>query len=106
AGGMATEMAIGMAMAQQMMQQHGGMLAQSMTSPSVAAPASPALTGAQAAAAATGLPELMTPAQVAEALGVSEADVLAIVDSGDLKARRIGSAVRIKRADLDAFLAD
>jgi excisionase family DNA binding protein len=91
AGGMATEMAVGLAMAQQMMQQHGGALGAQAT-PAAAAPA------------ATGLPEMLTPAQVAEALGVSEADVLASVEAGDLAARRIGSAVRIRRADLDAFL--
>ena len=52
------------------------------------------------------LPELMTPAQVAQALGVTEADVKQIVDSGELAAKRIGSSVRIKRSALDAYLAD
>ena len=58
------------------------------------------------AVTAPGLPELLNPAQVAEALGVSEADVMAIVDSGELRAKKIGAAVRIKRSDLDAFLAE
>lgn len=108
AGGMATEMAVGLAMAQQMMQQHGGILGSQATAP--AAPiASTPLAGAAppgTTTASTGLPELMTPSQVAEALGVSETDVLSIVESGELKAKKIGSAVRIKRTDLDAFLAD
>ena len=37
-------------------------------------------------AAAAGIPELMSPAEAAQILGVSEADVIASVDAGDLKA--------------------
>jgi excisionase family DNA binding protein len=36
---------------------------------------------------------------------VSEADVLAAVEAGDLKAKKIGTAVRITKAALDEFLA-
>jgi excisionase family DNA binding protein len=43
---------------------------------------------------------------VAQALGVSESDVLAIVATGELPAKKIGSAFRIKRSALDAYLAD
>jgi excisionase family DNA binding protein len=92
AGGMAAEMAVGMAMAQQMMNQQGGLMAQS--TPGIAAPA-------PAAAAA----ELLTPAQVAQRLGVSEADVIATLDSGDLKGKKIGTQWRVTRAAVDAFLA-
>jgi excisionase family DNA binding protein len=97
---MATEMAVGLAIAQQMMQQQpgGGLFGQQ-----------PAAGGAPAAAAqpaATGLPELLTPAQVAEALGVPESDVLSIIADGALKAKKIGSSFRIKRSALDEFLAD
>ena len=49
---------------------------------------------------------MLTPAQAAEAIGVPEVDVLAIVESGELKAKKIGSSVRIKKSDLEAFLAD
>jgi excisionase family DNA binding protein len=97
AGGMATEMAVGLAIAQQIMQQQGGGL--------FATPAATAA-GAGAAPPATGLPELLTPAQVARALGVPEADVMSIVESGDLKAKKIGSSYRITRAALDAYLAE
>jgi excisionase family DNA binding protein len=76
------EMAMGFAMAQQMMQ---GM-------------------GAPAAPAAAGLPELLSPADAAKAMGVSEADVLATIKSGDLKAKKIGSQFRITRTALDEFL--
>ncbi|MCC7113406.1 MAG: SPFH domain-containing protein, partial [Burkholderiales bacterium] len=92
AGGMAAEMAMGMAMAQQMMSQTGGILAQS--TPGVAAPKP----------AAGGAPELLTPAQVAQQLGVAESDVVASLESGDLKGKRIGTQWRITRAAVDAFL--
>lgn len=104
AAGMATEMAVGMAMAQQMMQQHGGMLGNVMAQPTVQPPPSDLPAGG--GGGASGLPELLTPAQVAKAIGVPEADVLAIVESGELKAKKIGSSVRIKKTDLEAFLAD
>jgi excisionase family DNA binding protein len=83
-----------MAMAQQMMNQPGGIAAQS--TPGIAAPA-PAATAASA-------PELFTPAQVAQQLGVGEADVVASLESGDLKGKRIGTQWRVTRAALDAFL--
>ena len=94
AGGMATEMAVGFAIAQQMMQQQGGLLSPTATQPTVQAPA------------ATGLPALLTPEQVAKALGVTEPDVMSILESGELKAKKIGSAYRIKRSALDEYLAD
>jgi excisionase family DNA binding protein len=92
-GGMATEMAVGLAIAQQMMQQQGGAL----FAGSAAAPG---------AGHDSALPELLTPAQVAQALGVHEVDVVAIIESGELPAKRIGSSYRIKRSALDAFLTD
>lgn len=103
AGGMATEMAVGLAIAQQMMQQSGGVLSGG-TTPTVGGPA--AGVGAAGLGGVSPLPELMTPAQVAQALGVTESDVMQIVDTGELKAKRIGSSVRIKRSALDAYLAD
>src|SRR5258705_3758621 len=91
AGGVAAEMAVGMAMAQQMMNQAGGLMAQS----------TPGVAGAAPPAAA---PALYTPAQVGEMLGVSEADVVASLDSGDLKGKKIGTQWRVTRAAIDAFL--
>jgi excisionase family DNA binding protein len=93
AGGVATEMAVGLAMAQQMMKQ--GVV---QTTPDAAAPPAPPTT------ASSGLPELLTPAQAAEALGVSEADVMQSLEGGDLKGKKIGSSYRITRAALNAFL--
>lgn len=91
------EMAMGFAMAQQMMQ---GMAAPGSVPPAGAFPAP----GAPSAPAAVGLPELLSPAEAAKAMGVSEADVLATIQSGDLKAKKIGSQFRITRAALDEFL--
>ncbi len=95
AGGMATEMAIGMAMAQQMMQQQGGALGQT---PASGAPPSPAsLPGGPGF-------DLLSPADAARLLGVSEADVMSSITSGDLKAKKIGNTYRITRAALEEFL--
>lgn len=88
-GGMAAQFAVGMAMAQQMMQQPGGVLG---TPTTPAAPASGAL------------PELLSPADAAKALGVSEADVLAALADGSLKGKKIGTAWRITRTALEEFL--
>ncbi|GAA5124203.1 SPFH domain-containing protein [Luteolibacter yonseiensis] len=84
----AGQMAMGFGMAQEMMK--------SMQS------TPPPLPGA----GSTGIPELLSPAQAAEILGVSEADVIASIDAGDLKGKKIGSAYRITRTALDAFLAE
>ena len=65
------------------------------SAPGVAAPTSPA----------TGVRDLYAPAQVAQMLGVGEADVVASLDSGDLKGKKIGAQWRITRAAVDAFLS-
>ena len=56
------------------------------------------------AAPAPGAPDLMTPAQVAQMLGVAESDVMSSLDAGDLKGRKIGTQWRVTRAAVDAFL--
>ena len=48
---------------------------------------------------------VFTPEQVAERLGVAVTDVVAAVESGELKGRQIGSQLRITKAALDDFLA-
>jgi excisionase family DNA binding protein len=60
---------------------------------------------AQAAPAASGTPDVMSPSQAAQILQVSEEDVMAAITEGDLKARKIGNAYRISKANLDEFLA-
>src|SRR5450432_1585336 len=70
-GGAGAELAMGMAMAQQMMNQTGGLMAQ--TTPGIPSPPAAAPAGS---AGSAGAPDLMTPAQVAQMLGVAESDVM------------------------------
>jgi excisionase family DNA binding protein len=96
---------MGMAMAQQMLNQPGGMLGQQATPPAAGGGPVGAGGAPQAAPApANGGIELMTPAQVAQLLSVSEPDVLAALESGDLKGRKIGTQWRIPKAAVDQFL--
>ena len=78
------ELAMGMAMAQQMTQ---GMNAAAKPAPSDA----PAL-------------DVLTPEQAAQLLSVSTEDVIAAIEAGELKGRKIGNAYRIARAALDEYL--
>jgi excisionase family DNA binding protein len=88
AAGTAAELAVGFGLAQQMMQQGfaGGGATPTVT------PAAPAL------------PELLGVAEAAQALGVSDADVVAVLESGELKGKKIGSTWRISRAALTEYL--
>ena len=45
-----------------------------------------------------------SPADAAKVLGVSEADVIASLEAGDLKGKKIGTQWRITRAQLAEFL--
>jgi excisionase family DNA binding protein len=84
------QMAMGFGLAQEMMK--------SMQSP----PAQPG----QSTASAPPISELMSPAQAAQLLGVSEADVISSLDAGELKGKKIGTAWLITKAAIDAFLAE
>jgi excisionase family DNA binding protein len=87
-GGAATELAVGLSIAQQIMQQQG----------------MPTAAAQSAAASAVVLPDLLAPADVAKALGVPESDVMTIIESGELAAKKIGSSYRIRRSALDDYL--
>ena len=89
-GGLGAELAVGASIAQQMLNQPGGILSQT--------------TPAAAPAANAGFPELVGPAEAATALGVSEADVIASLEAGDLKGKKIGTQWRITRTALRQFL--
>jgi excisionase family DNA binding protein len=78
AAGLGAEMAIGLAMAQQMLQPGAG--------------------GLQVSG------DVLTPADAATLLNVTEADVVASLEAGDLKGRKIGSQWRLTRAQLTQFL--
>jgi excisionase family DNA binding protein len=93
-GGMATELAVGLSIAQQIMQQQG--------MPAVAGAGAPRTA---AAAPANAVADLLSPADVAQALGVPESDVMTIIESGELAAKKIGTSYRIKRSALDEYLA-
>ena len=92
-GGLGAELAVGASIAQQMLNQPGGIAAQATQ------PAAPA-----AAAAGAALPELVGPAEAAAALGVADSDVIASLEAGDLKGRKIGTQWRITKAALREFL--
>jgi excisionase family DNA binding protein len=96
AAGTAAELAVGFGLAQQMMKD--GLMSGHAT-PTIAVP------GPGPAAAGSALPELMSPAEAAQALGVTEADVMTVLESGELKGRRIGSTWRIPRAAITAYLS-
>lgn len=90
-GGMATEMAVGMALAQQMVQQGIAPNATSQTS--------------QNASPAQNAPfDLLGISDVAQMLGVSDSDVISTIEAGDLKAKKIGSQYRITRSNLETFI--
>ncbi|PAT43342.1 SPFH and helix-turn-helix domain-containing protein [Vandammella animalimorsus] len=93
---MPAQMAMGFGMAQEMMK--------SMQQPQHAPAAGMAAAGAVQGVAGAGALDVLTPEQAAQALGVSVEDVMASIEAGDLKARKIGSAWRIARGALEEFL--
>ena len=105
------QMAMGFAMAQEMMRSMqpasgfapaaGSSFAPPPAPAPAPAPAAPAPVAA--APAAAGL-EVLTPEQAAQQLGVPVEDVMAAITAGDLKARKIGSAYRISKAAFEEFL--
>jgi excisionase family DNA binding protein len=60
--------------------------------------------GSAPAAGAAAMPDVMTPSDAAGFLKVSEEDVVAAIEAGDLKARKIGKAYRISKEALEDFL--
>ena len=98
-GGMANtaaQLGAGLAMGQQMMSAMGSTQTTPPVAPAGAVP--PPIPGAG------GMPELLGTGDVAKALGVSEADVLATLEKGELKGKRIGSTWRVTKAALEEFL--
>ena len=87
-------MAVGMAMAQQMMNQPGGLMAQQ--TPGISLPPS--------APASSEGGQLMNPSQVAQMLGVAESDVLSSLEAGDLKGKKIGTQWRVTHDAVNTFL--
>jgi excisionase family DNA binding protein len=59
-----------------------------------------------AAAALSGVPEIMTLTEAAAYMRVAEADLLALITSGDLKAKKIGAEYRISKKAIDSYLSE
>jgi len=59
----------------------------------------------QQSSAPKAVPEVMTSIEAAEYLKVPVEDLIAMVQSGDLKAKKIGSQYRISKKVIDEFLA-
>ena len=96
-GGLATaaaQLGAGLSMGQQ--------IAASLNTPS--SPPPPAAGGNAGAGSGGSTTELLGAADVAKVLGVSEADVLATLEKGDLKGKKIGSTWRVPKSALDDFL--
>lgn len=62
------------------------------------------MTGGGGPAAAGGMPEVMSASEAAQFLKVAEEDVVAAIEAGELKGKKLGSAYRISREALKAFL--
>jgi excisionase family DNA binding protein len=56
------------------------------------------------AGSARSMPDVMTPAEAASILRVSEEDVIAAINDGSLKAKKLGNAFRISKTALEDFL--
>ena len=82
----------------------GNVIGQSLQGMTGAQSAAAAGAAAGSAGAAAAIPSVMTPAEAAQILKVSEEDVVAAITAGDLKARKIGTAFRISKEALEAFL--
>ena len=93
--GTAASLGAGLTIGQQMMA--------AMNQPQATPPAAGGVPAAMPTAAGT-LPELLGSGDVARILGVSETDVLASLEKGDIKGKKIGSTWRVTKAALDEFL--
>jgi len=98
AAGTAAELAVGFGLAQQMMKDGFA----GHAAPTIAVPPIP---GPLPTTGAPAVPELLSPAEAAQALGVSEADVMTVLESGELKGKKIGTTWRVTRAALTAYMS-
>ncbi|NUM44511.1 MAG: SPFH domain-containing protein [Anaerolineales bacterium] len=97
--GLTAGIGAGMGIGNVMGQALGGMMGQQQQ------PQQQVAAGAAAGGAAGGsMPDVMTPSEAAAILRVSEEDVVAAINAGDLKARKLGNAYRISKAAMEEFL--
>jgi excisionase family DNA binding protein len=59
---------------------------------------------ASSGSASNAMPDVMTPSEAASILKVSEEDVMAAINDGSLKAKKLGNAYRISKTSLEEFL--
>ena len=104
AAGTASELAVGFAIAQQLMQQGGVVPPATAPAGAMGTLGAATATAAGAGPAIAALPDLLSPEDAAKALGVSTEDVMAIITSGELAAKKIGASYRIKRAALQEYI--
>lgn len=87
--GLGAGVGMGAAMAQ--------VMSQAVSAPSAQQPTAPG--------AATTFPEIMTLSEAAAYMRVSEEDVLTVIQSGELKAKKIGTTYRISKKAIDEYLS-
>jgi excisionase family DNA binding protein len=56
------------------------------------------------AAAGAKMPDIMTPAEAAQFMKVAEDDIMAAINDGSLKAKKVGKAYRISKDNLESFM--
>jgi excisionase family DNA binding protein len=62
-------------------------------------------TGQESPASAPAVPDIMTLSEAAAYMRVGEEDVLSVIQSGELKAKKIGASYRISKSAIDEFLS-
>jgi excisionase family DNA binding protein len=82
----------------------GQQIASALNQPQATPAAASTQPSATVSSAASATPELLGSPDLAKVLGVSEADVIASLEKGDIKGKKIGSTWRVTRAALDEFL--
>ncbi len=106
--GIGAEFATAMALGQQMIHQPGGPVGTNPNAPKGMIPqaqkAGETAPQVLASAAVAAVPVLHSPADVAKLLGVGEADVISVLESGELKGKKIGTQWRVTQAAVDAYL--
>ncbi len=82
----------------------GNVLAQSLQGMTGAQSGKGSESGGGSKGSGGGMPDVMTPSEAAAVLRVSEEDVIAAIEAGDLRARKLGKAYRISKKALEEFL--
>jgi len=50
------------------------------------------------------MPDIMTPAEAAQVMKVTEDDIMSAINDGSLKAKKVGKAFRISKDNLESFM--